>query len=226
MALTPAVPRFLTESALGPMDGSWLLYGGRVRANVPVTATVMPTPNDADPLDFAVVMELDVVEGRLACISLTAERLNDGPPITSEALRRIPVAEYAAGAALNSVGILMERVPVGHGEFREVPFTFPEIKDFAKDGMTDEALEQVARIYAMAQASGLKATGILLSEYGMPRPTATRWIQTARRRGILRDDHQQKPGMTRERREKLHRERAAKQWKQLTAKLTSEEPGG
>ncbi len=213
------MPRFLIESALGPMDGSWLLYGGRVRANVPATATAMPTRNDPEPLDFAVVMELDVVDGRLACISLTAERLDeDGPPITSEALRRIPVAEYAATAALSGFGILMERVPQGDGDFLEVPFQYPD-PSFARGGMTDDALEQVARVYAMAQASGQKATGILLNDYGMPRPTATRWLQTARRRGILREDHQERPGMTRERRERLHRERAAKQWKKLTAEL-------
>jgi hypothetical protein len=72
---------------------------------------------------------------------------------------------------------------------------------------------------------GQKATGILLEDYRMPRPTATRWLRTARRRGILREDHQEKPGMTRERRERLHRERAAKQWNKLTAELANEQAG-
>lgn len=216
--------RFLADAALAPSDGSWELYGGRVLVNVPATATISPEPEDADPLDFVVVMELDVVAGRLACVSLTAERLEDGPPITSEALRRVPVAEYAATAALSTRGILRERVKRADGSVGEARFKLPD-PNFAKDGMTDEALEQVARIYAMAQAMGQKPTGILLHEYGMPRPTATRWIQTARRRGILRDEHRQQPGMTRERRDGLHRERAARQWARLNSDPASEGSG-
>lgn len=206
--------RIQADAAFAPGDGAWLLYGGRVLVNVPATATVSPEPQDPDPLEFAVVMELDVVAGRLAVVTLTAERLEDGPPITSEALRRIPVAEYAAAAAQSTRGILRERVMREDGSIGEAPFKLPE-QDFAQEGMTDQALEQVARIYAMAQALGQKPTGILLHHYGMPRPTATRWIQTARRRGILRDDHEQRPGMTRERRARLHRERAARQWDRL-----------
>lgn len=216
--------RYQADAALAPSDGSWELYGGRVLVNVPATATISPEPGDADPLDFVVVMELDVVAGRLACVSLTAERFEEGPPITSEALRRVPVAEYAANAALLTRGILRERVRQPDGSVEEARFELPD-PSFAKGGMTDEALEQVARIYAMAQAMGQKPTGILLHNYGMPRPTATRWIQTARRRGILRDEHHQQAGMTRERRDRLHRERAARQWARLNSQPTGERPG-
>ncbi|WP_344689535.1 hypothetical protein [Blastococcus jejuensis] len=151
--------------------------------------TFTPDEADSDPLDFAVKMEIDIVEGRLSCVSLTAERLPDGPPITSEGLRRVPVAEYVMLAARYGREILLERIPRSDGTYRLAEFKSPPA-NFAKDGMTDEALEQVARLYAWAQATGRKATGVLLNDYGMPRPTATRWIQTARRRGILRDDHQ------------------------------------
>ncbi|WP_448613343.1 hypothetical protein [Modestobacter sp. URMC 112] len=170
-------------------SGRWLLYGGRMLASVPATATFIPDEDDVDPLDFTVQMGIDIVDGRLSCVSLSAERLTGGPPITSEGLRRVPVAEYVMGAARFGREILLERIQNDDGTYRVVEFD-PPAPDFARDGMTDEALEQVARIYAWAQATGRKATGILLNDYGMPRPTATRWIQTARRRGILRDDHQ------------------------------------
>ncbi len=169
--------------------GRWLLYGGRILASVPAGATFTPSTNDVDPLDFEVRIEIDIVGGRLACVSLTAERLPDGPPITSEGLRRVPVAEYVVSAAEHGVEILFERIPQPDGSYELAKFS-PPARDFADAGMTEEALEQVARTYAWAQATGRKATGILLNDYGMPRPTATRWIQTARRRGILRDDHQ------------------------------------
>src|SRR4051794_11256766 len=182
------MPRIQTKANLAPTEGAWLLYGGRLLANVPARAVFTPGPDDRDPLDFQVVMEIDIVAGRLACVSLTAERLPDGPPITSEGLRRVPVAEYVVGAIYAGFGILRERITQPDGSYLETDFE-PPPRNFADEGMTDEALEQVARIYAMAQATGRKATGILLNDYEMPRPTATRWIQTARRRGILREDH-------------------------------------
>lgn len=187
-ALTPPMPSVHTTANLAPTVGSWLLYGGRLLANVPATVTVTPAPEDPDPLDFAVTMELDIVAGRLSCVSLKAERMQDGPPITSEGLRRVPVAEYVMAAELVGHGILRERSRQPDGSYLEKPFE-PPPPNFADNGMTDEALEQVARIFAMSQATGRPATGILLNDYGMPRPTATRWIQAARRRGILREDH-------------------------------------
>ena len=186
---TAAMPHFRTTGRLAPGDGAWLLYGGRLLANVPASFTATPKADDPDRLDFVVVIELDVVDGRLACKSLTAQRLEDGPPISSEGLHRIPVADYVRRAAASEARILRERIPQPDGSHIETRFV-PPPPDFAKGGMTDEALEQAARVYAWAQATGQKATGILLNDYGLPRPTATRWIQTARRRGILRDEHQ------------------------------------
>lgn len=181
------MPRIETNEVIRS-SGRWLLYGGRILASVPATATITPIDGDVDPLDFVVKMDIDIVTGRLACVSLTAERLPGGPPISSEALRRVPVAEYVMAAAAYGAEILLERIPAEDGSYRLAQFA-PPPPGFADAGMTDEALEQVARLYAWAQATGRKATGILLSDYGMPRPTATRWIQTARRRGILRDEH-------------------------------------
>jgi hypothetical protein len=91
-------------------------------------------------------------------------------------------------AADRGVELLLERLPQPDGSYEVARFK-PPPRDFADDGMTDGALEQVARLFAWAQATGQKATGILLNDYGMPRPTATRWIQTARRRGILHEEH-------------------------------------
>ncbi|MCU1612772.1 MAG: hypothetical protein JWO98_312 [Frankiales bacterium] len=188
---TCAVPQIEVSTRMVPGEGAWLLYGGRVIANVPATAIITPLPGDADPLDFSVELQLDIVDGRLACVSLLAQRIDDGPTVTGEGLRRVPVADAVAAAAVTG-DVLRERVQTGENQFSDIPFEFPET-EFAKNGMTDDALEQVARIYAMAQATGKKATGILLSEYGMPRPTATRWIQAARRRGILKDEHERVP---------------------------------
>ncbi|MDP9459406.1 MAG: hypothetical protein M3Q22_03860 [Actinomycetota bacterium] len=177
------MPNFFTRQ--GPGHG-WHLYGGRLQANVPVEVTLTPADGDTDPLECRVVMTVDIVDGRLACTSLTTDRLDDHSPVISgELLRRIPVATYLRLAALDTRFVLLERV---EGRLREVEGMPP--KDFAKKGMTDEALDQFARLYALIQVSGGKPSGVLLNDYGMPRATFSRWLATARRRGILVEDHQ------------------------------------
>ena len=181
--LTAPVPNFLV--AVEPGQG-WTLYGGRLQANVPAEVTLTPAPDDADPLPCRIRMTVDVVDGRLACTSLAAERLDDSSPaITGELLRRIPVATYVRLAALEMRHVVMERVD---GKLREVGDLPPA--DFTRGGMTDESLETFARLYALVQISGGKPSGVLLSDYGMPRATSSRWLATARRRGILVEDHQ------------------------------------
>jgi hypothetical protein len=205
---TGAVPHIHVHPD-GP--GEWSLYGGRFIAYAPVQATVTPTPEDRDPLDFRVVLTADIVDGRLACTSLTAERLDDtSPPITGDGLRRVPVADYVEQVGLRG-GALRECVRLNDRMIQLVDFR-PPPRDFAEAGMTDETLEQISRIYAAAQATGRKPSGVLLAEYGMPRATSSRWLAVARRRGILVEDHHllvQRPepreGMTEEERDELLR---------------------
>jgi hypothetical protein len=171
--------------------GEWSLYGGRFIAKVPAVATVTPDADDRDPLDIRIRLTIDIVNGRLQCAQLVAERLDgdDAPPVTSENVRRVPVADYVRRAALQG-GILQERIWLNANESELVDFRPPPV-DFAASGMGDETLEQVARVYAAAQATGGKPTGVLQADYGMPRATSSRWVATARRRGILVEEHHQ-----------------------------------
>src|SRR5687767_2596703 len=102
-------------------------------SSVPATVTFTPSESDTDPLDFAVQMKIDIVDGRLSCVSLTAKRLADGPPITSEALRRVPVADYVMGAARFGREILLERIPQSDGTYRLAEFE-PPPPNFAQAG--------------------------------------------------------------------------------------------
>ncbi|MCV2489455.1 hypothetical protein OF117_08745 [Geodermatophilus sp. YIM 151500] len=166
----------------GPPDG-WILYGGRLSAT-PATVTLTPDDEDKDPLNFEVVMDLDVIDGRLSCTRVAAQRLSeDAPGISTEDLRRIPVASYVRLAALE-LGLVREPTDRGWGQVGPLP-----PPDFAKSGMTDEALDQFARLYAIVQAAGGKPSGVLLNDYGMPRATSSRWLATARRRRVLVEDH-------------------------------------
>lgn len=169
-------------------DQTWQLYGGRLLVTAPATVVVTPKPDDPNPLNAELAMRLDIVSGRLACVQLCVESLPGGPPITSDILRTIPVSRLVAEAA-EWAGIVIEPNKAGRYNLLDYSgFAWPPA-DFASDGPTDEALDHAARVYAFCMASGLNPNAELLKRYGIPKPTASRWISTARRRGILVDTH-------------------------------------
>lgn len=165
----------------------WQLYGGRLLVFSPATVTVTPKPGESDPLEVRVTMKLEVVDGRLSCTQLCAEPMPGGAPITSESFRGIAVARLVAGAAENA-GLVVEPNKNGNYNVLGGGFNWPPA-DFAKDGATDEALDHLARMYAFCMASGLNPNSEILRRYNIPKSTTTRWIATARRRGILVDQH-------------------------------------
>lgn len=63
----------------------------------------------------------------------------------------------------------------------------PPPADFAKQGMTDQALAHLARIYMWSMATGDRPYGVLEREYGLARATTSRWIRIARNRGLIID---------------------------------------
>jgi hypothetical protein len=149
---------------------------------VPGTLTVRPTPDDPEPLDVVVVMDLDVIDRRLACTRLTLQTKDDQQaPLTAEVLRRIPVSRYLQMAAANGLTV----VEVGSDGRSTHPFD-PPPRGFAAAGMTDEVLREVARLYNWALATGDAPLGLLERDYGIPRGRGSRWIATARRRGYIR----------------------------------------
>lgn len=178
---TGGVPDFNYSDSAG--RGNWRLYGGRIFAATPARLKVSPSESDLEPLELTADLELDIVDGRLACTSVTVSRLEGGPPVTSERLRRIPIAQWVSWAA-EDIAI---REIVSDSKTRR--FDWPPA-EFALDGPTPEALEQVARVYAYCMATGRAPTQELATRYGITKQTGSRWIATARRRGILVDEHQ------------------------------------
>lgn len=172
--------------------GGWSLYGGRIYARVPATAVYRPDPvDDPNPIDYEASLTLDVKEGRLVCTALTLGSIDGSTPVTSDGIRRIPVGEFIAAAAeLGGAFQFNRRV----GSAVAVSTTFdPPPKDFAEQGLTDDTLEKISDVYAFCMATGQKPTGVLAREYNLPRPTTSKWIAAARRRGILVDDHRRLP---------------------------------
>lgn len=187
------MPSFTTTNGPLPENSGWSLYGGRLFAQVPARITATSTDDDIEPLEHHVELEIDVVEGRLACTELRAVRTADGPPITSDHLRRIPVGSWVELAA-EKLNVVQAIEPSADGEsFRAIDFAWPST-EFVDEGPTEEALESISQIFAFCMATGQKPIAVLAREYGLTKQTASRWIATAKRRGILVEEHRKVEG--------------------------------
>jgi len=176
-----------------PGRSGWSLYGGRLFAQVPARIAATSTKDDIEPLEHHVEMEIDVVDGRLACTELRAVRTKDGPPITSDHLRRIPVGSWVERAAEELLIVQAIESGANGKSSSSIDFTWPPA-DFAKDGPTEDALEAISQIYAFCMATGRKPIAVLTREYGLTKQTASRWVATAKRRGILVEVHRKVEG--------------------------------
>jgi hypothetical protein len=146
-----------------------------------VTATGEPAAGDP-PLD----VKIDVVpeDGRLVAQEVRVRRQPDGPPVTGEAIRSVPVAaltQFAAREVLRIVSI------ADNGETRTVPAGVPDDQvQYVRDhGLTDKTIEIVAHTYRLALLMGNTPTKMVEEWLEVPRSTAGRWIATARERGLL-----------------------------------------
>lgn len=183
--LDPAVPRYRFEPpSLESFARKKAVGGGMFRAAVPTTVRVQPSADDLEPMDHEVVMDLDVVDGRLVCTRLEVLMAEGGPSVTAEALRRVPVGRYLREAVASEL-LVFEVDP--EDERKTHSFNWPP-RDFAAGGMTDDVLQEVARLYHWALATGDAPLGLLEREYGVSRGKASRWISVARRRGYVKDD--------------------------------------
>jgi hypothetical protein len=164
-----------------PLGSRKPLAGGTFIATVPTTVKITPQSTDPDPLEHIVQLELDVRDDRLVCTRCEVLASPDGPPVTTDNLRRIPIGSYLRLVVHEDWFLVMEVDPADSSAH---PF-IPPADDFAAGGMSDDVLREVARLYHWALATGDPPLG-LLHEYGIPHGKASRWIATARRRGLIK----------------------------------------
>lgn len=171
------------QYSIGYGDDSqfWSMYGGRVWVS---TGRVEVW---SDGIHYSVVPTMH--EGRLVCDRLTIDRKDVhgnevGPPVSPEAIRAANITKWLRVAVESFVS---EPVP-GEPDRRTSRHVWPP-DDFAKGGPTDEALDQMAQHYAWLQVQGYRPSGAFLEVYGIPRPTTSKWIAMARKKGILSDEH-------------------------------------
>ncbi len=159
------------------IEASWNSYGrlgDGLAVPSPVTITVTGEP-------FDLVLEVELQAGRLVCRDLRVRQVDGGPPVTGEALRRIPVSEVIRVALED----LIERAEEIAPQTWESAPIGPPPEHVARHGPTDEALRHVAAIYRFTYALGESPTKGVQDRLGLPRSTAGRWVALARERGFL-----------------------------------------
>lgn len=122
--------------------------------------------------------------GRLLCKELTLRQRDDGPPVTSDALRAVPVATLMRSAGL---GALLASQPHSGGGVEMFPLVLDsETVDRVRAlGPVRDSLQEVARVYRLALVLGDPPTRAVEATFGLPRSTAGRWVGLAREQGFL-----------------------------------------
>ena len=129
-----------------------------------------------------------VLDGRRYSVQeLRITRREDGPPITGELIRRIPVKAIIRGSVSDSAELREPGREVTFAEFtRILEVDDPDAaRRMVTGGPTDEMLLWVARIYVMAELAGDPPAKAVKENLDIPMPTANNWIRRAKDRGIL-----------------------------------------
>lgn len=118
--------------------------------------------------------------GRYVVDTLSLWRMKGAPPVDTEALRTVPVANMfrdSMQATFEAFLTAFDPWRVGQG--------LPPIAEALREGQTDENLALVAGIYRLAYAYGYSPTKAVAEKFGVSRATAGRWIAAARKHQFL-----------------------------------------
>lgn len=136
-----------------------------------------------DPdLPCRVRLDLAIEGGRLEVAQLTCTRRKGEPLLTTEQLRRVPVARLIREAAEY---VLFERGGKQWARTRNV-LDDVDFDALVENGPQPETLEYVAAIYRLAWVCHDDPTKAVVERFGgLPRSTAGRWVSKAREAGYL-----------------------------------------
>ncbi len=133
-----------------------------------------------DDLPYDIALEVAFEDGRFLCETLHCHRKPGGPPVKTELIRQLPVAELVRLLASEHRVRVTEPSP---GELVVEPFDLPEPR--TQDGPTEEVLANVALVYRFAFTTGESPTKAVVDHFKVSRATAGRWVSMARDLGFL-----------------------------------------
>jgi hypothetical protein len=133
-------------------------------------------------LEFRAVYE----DGRFVVDQLTIKRRADGPPVTTEGIREIPIAAFLRLAVESNIMHVGPTIREGNTSRWELTWASP-LSERAKSGggPNEDDLRTVAAVYQVAYATGGAPTKTVMDRFGLSRSTTSRWISLARKRGLL-----------------------------------------
>jgi hypothetical protein len=126
--------------------------------------------------------------GHFVCDRLTIRRRDDGPPVTTEGIRHIPVTAFLRFAVECNLLRVGPTERDGHtSSWKLTPIGPIALSERARagGGPSDADLQAVADVYQLAYITGGAPAKTVMERLGLPRSTAGRWIKMARERGLL-----------------------------------------
>lgn len=164
------------------MQAGKLTLQGQKRTEVapgimaPETASI----EAGDVSGYDVHIQVVLNDGRYIATEVCVRQRDGGPPVTGEAIRRVPVANIIRRSLPGAVTWVADK---SDGVIRSTDAAMPE--NVTAHGPTDEALTWVARAYRLALLLDMPPTKEVEASIGLPRSTAGRWVALARERGFL-----------------------------------------
>jgi hypothetical protein len=159
----------------------WEASGGFVSiGDVPFWETIKVTVTNHRDLPADVELVATMRRGHYEVDKLVCSRKHNGPEITGELIRSLPVARLLQEGAIKA------------NSFQASPHA--DAAMIRKQGPTDESLRVVAQVYRLALAVRDDPTAAVASGLRLPRPTASRWVKTARQRGFLGPTEERRAG--------------------------------
>lgn len=135
-----------------------------------------------------VVMEIEVLEGRPRCRTLSLSCDN----VTGTELRALPIARLLnialTAAVMPVAGPTSVRVFKTPEEFKAARATMAPQHERERWALTPEFLREVVKVYLRASSKPVIAVA---DHFGRRRPTASRWVAKARAEGYFEDTHDQ-----------------------------------
>lgn len=129
--------------------------------------------------DVDLGLELDEARARYQIRSVTVTQRPNGPEVTSESLRTIPLRRLVR-LAVEEAGDI-----TGWSDQDAVLLRPGDGAPFAKEGPTDPNLLLAAYVYAIAALSGGAPAKSVAEAFGIELRTASNWVRKARERGYL-----------------------------------------
>lgn len=150
--------------------------GGGVYA--PVTIDVADEQLGSLALEVAITAKLALDGRRYVVNEMTFTRRPDGPPVTGEVIRRVPVHTVLQFAMLTEVEMFRDGVS-------SVLLPPELLRRVRADGPTDETLAVVAQLYIFAELAGDPPAKNVSAVLGIPISTANNWIRRSKDRGYF-----------------------------------------